>query len=364
MRSSKLVYGILAVFAVAFLTLIQSRGPASYNHLNPTTVETDDRENATFITLARNNDLPNLLESVRSVEDRFNHKFHYNWVFLNNEEFSEEFKSLMTQLISGNVSFGLIDKKHWEYPEWIDQKKAADSRKAMSEKGIIYGDNEAYRHMCRFESGFFFQHPLMQQYRYYWRVEPETSLRCDIDYDVFKYMKSNNKKYGWTISITEWEATIETLWKTVMRFVEKNPNYLNKNRLQEFLSNDDLHTYNLCHFWSNFEVADMDFWRGEAYQAFFQHLDRSGGFFYERWGDAPVHSIAAALFLDGDEIHFFDDIGYTHPPFTHCPANQVEKGLKCSCLPSFSFDWHDSSCLRTYLTAKNIPFQEVKPVDN
>lgn len=25
----------------------------------------------------------------------------------------------------------------------------------------------------------------------------------------------------------------------------------------------------------------MDFWRGEAYQAFFQHLESKGGFYYE-----------------------------------------------------------------------------------
>lgn len=44
-------------------------------------------------------------------------------------------------------------------------------------------------------------------------------------------------------------------------------------------------------------------------KAFFNHLESEGGFYYERWGDAPVHSIAANLFLNKDEIHFFDDIG-------------------------------------------------------
>lgn len=33
--------------------------------------------------------------------------------------------------------------------------------------------------------------------------------------------------------------------------------------------------------WSNFEIADMDFWRGEAYSKFFDHLDSTGGFYYE-----------------------------------------------------------------------------------
>ena len=33
--------------------------------------------------------------------------------------------------------------------------------------------------------------------------------------------------------------------------------------------------------WSNFEIADMDFWRSEAYMKFFEYLESLGGFYYE-----------------------------------------------------------------------------------
>lgn len=33
--------------------------------------------------------------------------------------------------------------------------------------------------------------------------------------------------------------------------------------------------------WSNFEIADMDLWRNEAYSKFFDYLDEQGGFYYE-----------------------------------------------------------------------------------
>jgi len=39
--------------------------------------------------------------------------------------------------------------------------------------------------------------------------------------------------------------------------------------------------FTICLDWSNFEIADMDFWRGEAYQKFFEYLESSGGFYYE-----------------------------------------------------------------------------------
>lgn len=90
--------------------------------------------------------------------------------------------------------------------------------------------------------------------------------------------------------------------------------------------------------WSNFEIADMDFWRSEAYTKFFDYLDSKGGFYYERWGDAPVHSIAAALFLRKDQIHFFREIGYEHNPFNHCPQEEeLWRRGRCSCNPEKTF---------------------------
>jgi alpha 1,2-mannosyltransferase len=82
----------------------------------------------------------------------------------------------------------------------------------------------------------------------------------------------------------------------------------------------------------------QDFWRGDAYSAYFDYLDKTGNFYYERWGDAPVHSIAAALFLSKNQIHFFDEIGYEHNPYTHCPSTEEAwKRGKCGCNREKSF---------------------------
>ncbi|GME89964.1 unnamed protein product [[Candida] boidinii] len=270
------------------------------------------RENATILTLCRNDDLYSILTSIREVEDRFNNKFHYDWVFLNNEEFSDEFKLKTSNIISGKTKYGIIPEEHWSYPDYIDLEKAADKRKELAGKGVIYASSESYRHMCRFNSGFFYKHPILNDYKYYWRVEPDVKFYCDINNDPFKYMVDHKKIYGFTISIHEFELTIPTLWETTQSFLKENPNFIAKDNLLNFISNDNGLTYNLCHFWSNFEIADMDFWRSEAYESYFNYLDKSGGFFYERWGDAPVHSIAAALFLPKDQIHYFEDIAYRH----------------------------------------------------
>lgn len=314
-----------------------------------TAVFPGERANATFVTLARNIDIWEIAKSIRHVEDRFNRKFHYNWVFLNDKPFDSQFKKITTALVSGTTEYGLIPKEHWSFPEWIDQEKAKKVREDMAARKIIYGDSVSYRHMCRFESGFFFQHELLKKYEYYWRVEPSIELYCDIDYDVFKFMKDNNKKYGFTLSLYEYVETIPTLWDSTKAFMKEHPEHIHKDNALQFISDDAGATYNHCHFWSNFEVGSLDFWRGQAYTDYFNKLDRDGGFFYERWGDAPVHSIAASLLLPKEEIHFFNDIGYWHVPFTHCPTTESDRlKLKCTCDPKKNFDWKGYSCTSRY----------------
>ncbi|KAI9773982.1 MAG: alpha 1,2-mannosyltransferase 2.4.1 [Geoglossum umbratile] len=306
---------------------------------------TSQRVNATLISLARNSDVWDIARSIRQIEDRFNRQFNYDWVFLNDQPFNETFKKVTTALVSGKAKYGLIPEEHWSFPKWIDQKRAAEVRQQMAQKQIIYGDSVSYRHMCRYESGFFFRHPLMMDYDWYWRVEPNIEILCDIREDPFKFMEDNGKKYSFVLSLYEYGETISTLWDSVKMFMKVHPEHIAEDNTMAFLSNDNGETYNNCHFWSNFEIASLNWLRSPAYMDYFNSLDKDGGFFYERWGDAPVHTIAASLMLNKDEIHFFNDIAYYHVPFTHCPASeQTRLDLKCHCNPRDNFDWLEYSC--------------------
>lgn len=207
------------------------------------------RENATFVTLARNHDIYEVASSIHQVEDRFNHKYHYNWVFLNDDDFNDEFKEVTQALVSGKAQYGKIPKEHWSYPEWIDQNKAAEARHNM--KNVVYGGSASYRHMCRFESGFFFRHDLLKAYDYYWRVEPSIEYFCDIPEDPFTFMRTQKKKYGFVISLHEYRKTVVTLWDSVKKYMKENPNDIAADNLMGFVSDDNGETYNMCHFVSH-----------------------------------------------------------------------------------------------------------------
>ncbi|KAI0514759.1 glycosyltransferase family 15 protein [Xylaria bambusicola] len=307
------------------------------------------RMNATFVTLARNGDVWDIARSIRQVEDRFNRRYNYDWVFLNDKPFDDTFKKVTTSLVSGKTYYGEIPHEHWSFPEHIDQDKAKKVREDMAQRKIIYGDSISYRHMCRFESGFFFRQELMMNYEWYWRVEPSIELFCDVHYDPFRYMSEHKKKYSFVLSLYEYVETIPTLWDSVKKFIKNYPEHIVDGNSMGFLSDDGGETYNKCHFWSNFEIGNLEWLRSKPYIDFFESLDQDGGFFYERWGDAPVHSIAAGLLLKKEEIHFFNDIAYYHVPFTHCPTGeQTRIDLRCHCNPKENFDWKGYSCTSRY----------------
>ena len=318
-----------------------------YNVLSKYAVSSEKRQNAAIVILCRNSDIQGISKTLKNFEAVFNHKFGYPYVFLNDKPFTKEFKQKITGLsLKGASEFGLIPTAHWSYPAWIDQEKAAECRKEMTSRKVLYAESESYRHMCRFNSGFFFKHPLLLAYRYYWRIEPDVEFFCPIDYDPFAFMHKEGKTYGFTIALGEIPETVPSLWDTTKQFMLQNTQTINfQSNLLSFFTTPNSAQYNLCHFWSNFEIADMEFWRSPAYSAYFEHLDKAGGFFYERWGDAPVHSLAVGMFLPKEKVHFFADIGYNHPPFQHCPSI-----AKCKCKVQNTFDWQRGSCLRRWLT--------------
>lgn len=59
----------------------------------PPTPIGEGKANATLVFLARNSDLDGVLSSMAQMERRFNKKYGYPWVFLNEENFTDEFKT-------------------------------------------------------------------------------------------------------------------------------------------------------------------------------------------------------------------------------------------------------------------------------
>ncbi|GAB7342944.1 hypothetical protein MBLNU457_g1051t1 [Dothideomycetes sp. NU457] len=293
-----------------------------------------DRINATILSLVRNEELEGIIQSMTDLERTWNHKFNYPWTFFNDVPFTEEFKKATRKLTKAEVRYEVLPHDHWAVPGWINQDLFTESANILEEQEVQYAHLLSYHQMCRWNSGLFYKHPALADMQYYWRVEPKVHFFCDVDYDVFRFMQDHNKTYGFTIQLYDSPQSIPQLWPETLKFLASHSEYLHPNNALGWVTdskrrpehNLKANGYSTCHFWSNFEIADMSFWRGKAYEDYFEHLDRAGGFFYERWGDAPVHSIALGLFEDKRKIHWFKDIGYQHIPFFNCPNSPKCRG--------------------------------------
>ena len=132
-------------------------------------------------------------------------------------------------------------------------------------------------------------------------------------------MAETNKTYGFTIAVKELRETVPNIFRYASAYKrkknlkskglwemflenppknEENPSEDNKqDKLpEEILQNEpgentvpdvdpeamEGESYNMCHFWSNFEIARLDWFRSKEYEEFFDIMDKSGGFWTER----------------------------------------------------------------------------------
>jgi alpha 1,2-mannosyltransferase len=200
--------------------------------------------NGVLLGLVRNSELEGLKKTIVQLEEKFNHQ-KYPYVFLNDEEFSLEFKEEIRKIVDV-VEFGTIPRQHWSLPSWISNSKFRKSLKEMNGR-VSYGGLESYRHMCRFNSGFFYKHHLLDKYDYYWRIEPDVDFYCQLRYDPFKVMKAAKKKYGYAVLAYEEMETVNGLWEATVDFMKEYD--IKPKHLFKMFKENGKDEYNGIHFW-------------------------------------------------------------------------------------------------------------------
>ncbi|KAF4781715.1 glycolipid 2-alpha-mannosyltransferase [Colletotrichum scovillei] len=288
---------------------------------------TGKRENGVLVMLAKNSELKEANHTVASLEKHFNRWFHYPIVFLNNEPFDDRFIEVLNSTASGGATFEVIPQEDWTFPAWVNQTAAKSSIVEQGARGTMHAGQEGYHHMCRFYSGSFYQLEALQKYKWYWRLEPDVDFLCSITYDPFVEMARRKKVYGFTISLWEEWDTVPSLFRHTAEFKEAfdlassalwkammEPSWLPYplRPLMSLLPHRDQSgdAWSGCHYWSNFEIADLDFFRGKQYQAFFKALDDTGGFYFER-------------------VRFYVAFSGVTPLYTHWPSACFSTRTKC-----------------------------------
>ncbi|KAI9483046.1 MAG: nucleotide-diphospho-sugar transferase [Benjaminiella poitrasii] len=354
---------LLSFIALSFFTSLHQTIPANiplfssipvyrnkWQYTPPTHLSQPNPQlTAAYITFIHEEDrqtLGDLRATMRSIEDMFNKNHSYPYIIFSTKDLSTEYKELISSMTQGDVKFEKISNNDFGYGNKTDQFRAFLSRKNL--EGTA-DNTEEFRFKSRLMAGLLYNHEGLNGIDYFWRFEPGTEYPCPIDFDPFQYMKDNHKQFSFSIATYERQETIPSLFKSVIKFKKQHPEWAptidkpERSLLAAML--DDQGNYNRCYFWNNFQIAKTSFFRSPQYQAFFNFIDQEEGIFYERWSDPVIQSLAAALFLNRHQVHFWKEVGYHYKfSYLYCPT---ERSIweKCSCRPENSFDKDGLSCL-------------------
>lgn len=70
--------------------------------------EKSARADAALISLVRNEEVDELIPTMRDLERTWNNKFNYPWIFFNDVPFTEEFKRKTRAVTKAKVYYGMV----------------------------------------------------------------------------------------------------------------------------------------------------------------------------------------------------------------------------------------------------------------
>jgi mannosyltransferase len=287
------------------------------------------RPNGVIYILLKPSRIAEATVALRNVEDRFNRRLKYPYVlFMGEDEFgaiTDEVRDKVSWITEGRATFAAISNEAWGVPPSLDMSLVNDSVRNI---GFTLG----YRSMCRYYSGWFWRHPALLKYDWLWRLDTDIVFHCDVPYDPIEHMISKKALYGFVQISLDATWVQPTLASNVSSFLAENAHIVPKDANLGFVwdgaaaiqkamageAGSDEWTKECMY--NNFEISHRSVWESEIYTKFFNFLDRTGGFFYERWGDSPVHSFGLAMSLRKDQVTHFSDLGYQHQGWPYeCP---------------------------------------------
>ena len=276
-----------------------------------------------------------LQKSLDLLYQNYNEQFRHDIIIFHEGDFDDESQE---EVRHGREEIRFYEVK-FALPDFLNADEVPEKWDGIFGLG--------YRHMIRFFSLTIFT--LIKELGYDWfmRMDDDSFLHSRINYNLFDFMSKNGYEYGYRVVCKEPERTAHGFSEMVLAYLKaerlKAPGFLSQfdnsarlntesfgfkgwvkqklvtqiDRLSTRL-NHDLNNWPAPSEWNrqavytNFFITRVDFWLQPKVQSFLNHVDRLGGGYKYRWGDAIVHTAAIQMFLESEQIHQFDDWTYEH----------------------------------------------------
>jgi alpha 1,2-mannosyltransferase len=261
-----------------------------------------------------------LKQSLDLLYENYNNRFKHPVLIFHEGDFDARTQK---QIIAGKseIEFHMI---HFKMPSFIKKSEAPE---------LWRGHTIGYRHMCRFYAFLLYGALSNLGYDWYLRMDDDSYIWSKIDYSLFDFMKQNGYEYGYRVESQEPK-------QYAIGFSEAVCSYLKTERIEAdfFCQNLERVSLKACiHsaaenyrvfrrmnlfrtrqqwngwcFYNNFHITELDFWRRADVRRFLLYLDRMGGAYKCRWGDALVQTAAIQIFMPPARVYKFQDWTYEH----------------------------------------------------
>lgn len=105
------------------------------------------------------------MSSVSQLEETFNSRYHYDWVFFSTHPFSEDFRRLTSNATNATCVYEVISDELWSVP------------RGASDSTLQSVDEQETHEMVvrRWKSGRFARESRLKSYDWFWTIEPGVS---------------------------------------------------------------------------------------------------------------------------------------------------------------------------------------------
>ena len=250
-----------------------------------------------------NRDSRSMLEkSIDSLYKNYNNTFRHDIIIFYDSKFP--FLEKDQQDIIKNrseISFKLLSGDLWSLPNFITLNS-----KDWIEPHVPVG----YRHMIRWYGILIYKYLIDLGYEWYVRLDDDSLIHSEINYDMFKFMYDNNYEYGFRAYSNDHIMVSNNLIELCDTYIKKNnitPTFLNR-----FTREWKTKEYNILGYYNNFLVSKLSFWINDDVQKFLKEIDNSGYIYTKRWGDLIIQAVTIQIFMNRNKLYHFNDWCYEH----------------------------------------------------
>lgn len=185
-----------------------------------------------------------------------------------------------------SVLFIKVDFKKYKNKKNLEQW-------VKKQKSFVEGRPVGYRMMCRFFSGILQNHPTLDNFDYYIRMDDDSFFIEPKGLDVDKLIKKYDFDYLYRSVWTDHKEK-EKIWEFTKNYAKKNNLSLDGfKKLSLFNSKKE---FNGRSAYNNFHISKISFWRRKDVKNFLNEIEKVDGSVIKHWHDTTIHSMLLGLF--------------------------------------------------------------------